>query len=130
MVIDVGRRGDFRRQGREVDKAPNFLELAAFLELLADRELVDCLAAIVKGDDGGKDPGVGIVVEAPLVENLDCAPDRPLIDQHGPDDGLFDVDGLRRQAFEAAAVCRSPLAHGDPLLAVTAPRRRTGGGAT
>ena len=130
MVFDVGRGSDIGRQGREVNQPSHILDLAPFLELFAYRKLVDCLAAIVEGEDCGKDPGVGVVVEAGLVENLDGAPDGPLIDQHCPDDGLLDVDGLRRQAVYAAAVGRSPLVHGDPPLAVTAPRRRTGVGAT
>ena len=128
VVNDVGRGGDLRRQGRQVDQAPHLLDLAPFLELLADGELVDSLAAIEEGDHGRKDPGVRVVVEAALVENLDGAPDRPLIDQHGADDRLLDVDGLRRQAVEAAAVLRPPLVHGDSPLSgtVTAPLRRTG----
>ena len=117
VVLDVGRRRHASGQFRQVDDAARLVELTAAFQLLAHRQLIDGIIALVEGDHGGVYAPVRAVVERLVVEQFDGPPHGASVDQHGAEDGLLHLHRLRRHTVQVRAVRRgSSPPRGRPVV--------------
>jgi len=80
----------------DADPAADAFELAAFLELVDERDRVDGLALGVQAKGGAVDLRVALAVEVGSVERLADRPDCPRGEHHRAEDGLLGIEILRR----------------------------------
>ena len=97
VVRRVGRGRHELGQGVHEVSPPGALEHALALELGAEGDDVDLLAALVQREDGLVDEAVGVAVEVVGGEELDDDRDGVGIDQHGAEHRLLGLEVVRRQ---------------------------------
>src|SRR6266508_529634 len=90
-------RGRRNKCGELVDAvlAARSLELAAFFELVDERDRVDGLAFGIERERRAVDLRVALAVEVAGVEDLADRPDRAGGEHHRPEDGLLGLEALR-----------------------------------
>ena len=97
VVRGIGGRRDERRKLVQAHAAADVFELAAFLELVDERDRIDRLALGVKAERSAVDLRVALAIEIRRVEDLADRPDRARGEHHGPEDGFLRFEVLGRR---------------------------------
>ena len=95
VVRGVRRRRHERCELVHPHASAHVLELAAFLELVDERDRVDRLTLRIEREPGAIDLGVTCAVEVRRVEDFAHRPDRTRGEQHRPEDRFFGLEVLR-----------------------------------
>ncbi len=130
-MLDVRGRGDERRQLGDPRCPTDLLQLAAFLELVRERDRVDGLALRPQREARPVDGAVGAAVEVRGVEDLRDRTDRGLRQEHRAEHRLLGLEVLGRHVGQGHCVhgahgAASNLSEGAKSRTA---RRRPGSGA-
>ncbi len=98
VIFDIGRRGDFGGELRQVVAAPNIVELLAPFQFVGERDKVHGVALLKQVEHSDIDFFVFAAIERIGGKHLNGFWDRLALKEHGPQHRLFNLGGLGRYA--------------------------------